>query len=275
MSKFQLHVSGLNMLSKCGYQFEQRYVKGERVAPGVGAVIGTATDRSVTANLQNKIDTGELLPVEAVRDIARDALVAEWGKGVAEDGDFEKAGDAARDESIDHAVTLAALHHKEVAPKIATDALKLQRQWVLDVNGLPIQLAGTIDIQEGTKKVSDTKTKKVSPPADEADRSLQLTMYALAVRQIDGQIPEKVGLDYLVKLKTPKVVRLESERTDKDFPHLLERVAQASRIIDSGLFMPAPLDAWYCSSKWCGYHSRCRYARRPVSVGFTKIAKEN
>lgn len=274
MSTFQLHVSGLNMLSKCGIQFERRYIQGEKVPPGVGAVIGTATDRSITANLKNKIDTGSLLPVEAVTDIARDELLKEWDRGVLPDGDWEKAGDSAKGESIDHAVTLAALHHKRVAPRFSSDGLRVQREWVLDVKGLPIQLAGTIDIQEGSERVTDTKTSKKSPAADEADRSLQLTMYALAVQQLDGQPPTKVALDYLVKLKDPKAVFLESERKPEDFTHLLRRVQQAQKAIETGLFTPAPLDAWWCSKKWCGYHSSCPYARQPVSVAVPDMVSQ-
>jgi hypothetical protein len=266
MSKFQLHVSGLNMISKCGVQFERRYVNGEKIPPSVAIVIGTATDKSVTADLGHKIETGGALLADGdVQDIARDALKEEWRAGVKVTEDDQEDGIGSEGGAIDASVKLALLHHKQAAPDICPT--HVQRQWTLDVEGLPIQLAGTIDIQEGMSAIRDTKTSGKSPAKDAADTSLQLTTYALAVRQHDGAVPGMVALDYLVRTKVPKLVQIESQRSEKDFPHLLERVAQASRMIEAGLFMPAPIEAWWCSAKWCGYHDKCKYAAKPVSVG--------
>ncbi len=265
MSKFQLHVSGLNMLSKCGAQFERRYINGEKVPPGVSLVMGTAVHKAVAADLTEKITAGKLLPAEQVQDIARDALAAEWQKGVVLEEDYAALGEKkAAAVATDTAVSLAELHHEEAAPRL--QPTHVERPWVLDIEGLPVQLAGTIDVQEGLKSIRDTKTSKKSPAADAADSSLQLTTYCLAVRQHDGAVPEKVGLDFLVHTKVPKLVQIESKRTDADFQHLLERVYQASRMIEAGLFMPAPLEAWWCSARWCGYHATCKFAARPVTV---------
>lgn len=267
---FQLHVSALNMLSKCGEQFRRRYVEGERVPPGVAILIGAATDRSVSADLTNKITSGALLPDEQIKDLARDAVVSEWERGVELDEEYSEIGEArAKADAIDTSIALATLHHLQAAPGI--EATHIQREWVLNVNGLPLQLAGAIDIQEGAAAIRDTKTSKKSPGPDEAHNSLQLTTYALAVKVFDGSIPAAVKLDYLVKTKTPKLVQLEAKRTDADFDHLLNRVAQAARIMESGIFSPAPIDAWYCSAKFCGYHSTCPYARKPVSVAVNSI----
>lgn len=264
MSKFQLHASGLNMLSKCGAQFERRYILGEKLPPSVSILIGTATDRSVTADLESKIRDGALLPDDAVKDIARDALVAEWERGVAVSPDDAEDGIGSQGGAIDASVKLATLHHAQAAPRI--EPTHVQRPWTLDVDGLNVQLAGTIDIQEGLRCIRDTKTSGKSPAKDVADTSLQLTTYALAVRQHDGRCPDRVALDYLVRTKTPKLVQIESQRSDKDFPHLLERVYQASRMIEAGLFMPAPIESWWCHPKWCGYYATCKYAARPVTV---------
>lgn len=263
-NKFQLHVSGLNMLAKCAAQFERRYINGEKLPPSCSIVIGSATDRAVTADLGHKIKAGELLPDEQIKDIARDALVAEWDNGVEVSEDDRADGIGSKEGAIDVSVTLASLHHTKAAP--AMRPTHVQRPWTLDVQGLDIQLAGTIDIQEGGAAIRDTKTSGKSPSKDVADTSLQLTTYALAVRQHDGAIPEKVALDYLVRTKTPKLVQIESTRTEADFRHLMERIVQASRMIKAGLFMPAPIDAWWCSAKWCGYHATCKYAARPVVV---------
>jgi CRISPR/Cas system-associated exonuclease Cas4 (RecB family) len=224
-------------------------------------------DRSVTRNLGEKISTGELLPVEQVKDIARDALVEEWSAGVEIAEEDADEGASSRDAAIDMSVDLAGFHHRVAAPSL--QPTHVQREWVLDIAGLPIQLAGTIDIQEGAHSIRDTKTSGKSPNKTVADTSLQLTTYALAVKAHDGKIPDAVVLDYLVRTparKESKLIQLVSKRTDADIPHLLERVSQASRMIEAGIFMPAPVDSWVCSARFCPYFKGCKYAARPVSV---------
>jgi len=267
-SLFQLHVSGLNQLAKCGIAFEKRYLLNERTPPRVAMVVGTAVDRSVTENLAQKIESGDLLPEEQVQDTARDALVHEWERGVeATEEDADDGTGHSREAAIDLSVDLATLHYRQAAPRI--QPTHVQRSWTLDIEGLPLQLAGTIDIQEGALAIRDTKTSARSPQSGIVDTSLQLTTYAMAVSAHDGTIPRKVALDYLVRTprtQQSKLIQLESTRTQADFLPLLERIAQAERMLASGIFHPAPPDAWWCSKKFCPYWQACPYALRPVSV---------
>jgi CRISPR/Cas system-associated exonuclease Cas4 (RecB family) len=269
--KTQLHVSGLAMLARCGEAFRRRYLEGHKIPPSVSIIIGVATDRSVTADLANKIAAGELLPAEQIKDTARDALVETWERGytLREEDEENQSEEKVKANAIDSAVSLASLHHEKLAPALKPS--HVQRNWVLDISDLDIQLAGTIDIQEGRASIRDTKTSKKAPPADAAAESLQLSAYALAVKMHDGAIPERVALDYLIRTKQPKFVILESKRTNEEFMPLLERVYQASRVLESGLFMPAPVDSWYCSARWCGYFATCKYAVRPVSVAMNGV----
>lgn len=257
---FQLHVSGLNMLSKCGVQFERRYLMGERVPPGWAAVVGTAVDRSVRRNLQSIIDTGEPIPGEEAMDAARDALKAEWDR---QGGVHAPEEDETQDAGIDAAVNLSALHHREVAPIIRP--VRVARPFVLDLKGYDMQLAGEIDVDE-ENAIRDTKTAKKSPSADQAHQSLQLTTYSMARLVLDGALPERVSLDYLVRLKTPKSVTVNATPDREHFKELFARIEAAHVAMSKGAFIPAPLDAWWCSAKWCGYHSTCRYARKPMAV---------
>lgn len=271
-TKTQLHVSGLNLLSKCGIAFENRYIKGIKSPPSPSMVVGTAVDRAVRRNLQNKVESGKLLQLDEVQDTARDALRNEWDAGVRlSEDDAEEVGQSKGD-AIDAAVSLAGYHHHAAAPMI--QPTHVAREWVLDVEGLDVQLAGEIDIQEGTRAIRDTKTSGKSPIKTAADTSLQLTTYALAVRQLDGAIPEKLALDYIVR--TPKrhdlkLVQLETKRSWRDLNHLAERVYLTSRLLEQGMFTPAPTDAWWCSEKYCAYFEACKYAPRPVSVGAPTI----
>jgi hypothetical protein len=267
--KPQLHVSGLNLLARCGEAFRRRYVEGEIIPPGVAAVTGTAVDRAVTANLGAKIERGDLLPVEAVADTARDALVATWQQGVKLTDDEAAEGVArVKGAAVDKAVRLAETHAIATAP--ALEPTHVQRTFVVELGGYPYDLAGTIDVQEGARAIRDTKTSAKTPPVTIAETSDQLTAYALAVKAIDGTAPARVALDYLIDLKGgPKAVTVESVRDPADFDGFLRRTETAIRVIEAGAFMPAERDHWMCNARFCGYHATCPFARRPVQISAT------
>lgn len=282
--KPQYHVSGIELMSMCGVAFQHRYLDRKPEPRSVAMVVGSAVDRAVSADEMAKVETGSLLAEEAVRDLAHDALVDEWKNGTevkvdgatsfknelpvavseedADDGWTPGMGDA-----IDASVDLAAFHHRVVAPTLCPT--HVQRKWVLDVEGLDIQVAGAIDIQQGLVSINDTKTSAKSPQKDLADKSLQLSMYALAVYRMDGAFPRFVQLNKIVrtpKRKDLKYVPLQSTRGPENMPHLLARIEAAANTVQSGVFTPADLNHWKCSERYCGFWNVCRYSRRPVSV---------
>jgi RecB family exonuclease len=179
--------------------------------------------------------------------------------------DEEKAhgADTVRGEAIDTAVSLSKLHHAELAPRI--DPQHIERRFVLELKDFPMDLAGTIDIQEKTPVVRDTKTANKSPVAGAADNSDQLTMYGLAVRCLDGK-DVLLCMDHLVKNKVPKAVTQMTTRTKEDYECLLRRVSAACRVIESGAFMPCSQDSWCCSKAFCGFFTECPYSRKKVQV---------
>lgn len=272
--KPQLHVSALNMLSFCGEQYRRRYIEREIIPPGIALVTGTGLDRAVTADLTCKIESnGEnLLPEEQVADVARDAVRNEVkGNGVRLMDDEKELGEkVVVGQAVDRAVRMALLHHRELAPRLVPT--HVQREWVLKLRNYPVDLAGTIDIQEQAT-IRDTKSSKKSPVQSAADESDQLTVYAMASRYIDGKLPDKVALDYVVDYTTEKtlkqvtkIVQLESQRTEADFTPFLRRVQVAVRAMETGVFVPVKQSDPMCSPRWCGYFDTCPYVRRGVSI---------
>lgn len=261
----QLHATALNI--QCGEAFRRRYLEGEIIPPGVAALVGSATDRAVTKNLQHKIETTGLLDVAEVADVARDSLEYGWQSGVKLDADEARLGLAkVKGQAADKAVRLAVLHATQKAPSI--DPTHLQRRWSLELRGYPVDLVGTLDIQEsGT--VRDTKTSGKAPAEDAAQTSIQLTAYHLAVKVLDGKPPETVALDYLIDTKTPRALTLVSTRDGEDYQALLNRVEMIARAIETGTFLPVSPDHWMCCAKWCGYWDSCRYALRPKPIAVT------
>lgn len=263
--KPQLHATSVATFSRCGEQFRRRYIEGERMPPGIAAHVGSGVDLAVTANLTQKIQDGTLLSAEAVKDLAREGFQAALDRdGVLySEEEAERGEDVVAGEAADKAVRLADLHHAELAPVI--EPVAVQWPWSLALADYDLELVGTADVREDGR-IRDTKTSAKSPTADAADKSLQLTAYAMAATVIEGRTPE-VSLDYLVDLKTPKTVVLSSTRTDSDFAALLNRVAVIDDAITAGIFPPADPDSWMCSKRFCGFWSTCRYVRRPTQFG--------
>jgi hypothetical protein len=297
----QIHQSGMETLSKCGIQFENIYVKHLRRRPKTFLICGTAVDESVGADLNHKIDTGELEKESVILDVARDsAQKAEYGDVEPEDDEAGKSVEQLRDTVTDKAVRLVKAHHSGIAPEIQpfkvarkfsinldkflrsrakflhqqaemetlSNARRILHYQATQMNAAAREgydFAGEQDIVEAVGEklvIRDTKTSKKTPNADIAHESSQLTAYSLSSSVLDGKIPDAVRLDYLIDLKGGvKTATLESTRTLDDIDNYLNRLANGIATIRSGMFVPAPDTAWWCDNRYCGFWNTCPYAR--------------
>ena len=266
----QLHFSGMDKLWECGEKFRRIYIEMETLSKGTYVAVGSGVDRAVTRNLENYILDKTLLPIEEVKALAHDAAAFELTNNeIVLDEDERKLGMAkAHADAVDKAVRLAALHAKDIAPKLKPTAV--QRRWTLEIPGIPFDLVGTIDVQEGGDSIRDTKTSGKTPAAGIADMSEQLSIYALAIRTLDGAAPKTVALDYLIDNKTPVAKTFTSTRNDDDFRVVLARVENAAEVIQKGAYAPARPTDWQCSLKWCSFFRSCRYAKQPKSLVIEK-----
>ena len=258
------------MASKCGEQFRRRYIEGEIERPSGAIISGIALDRSVRANLGRKIETGWLMTPEQAGDVGRDqaARALEDFEPTERDSDYGESAPQIRGAVIDEAVEVSQVHARAIAPNIHPS--HVARPFTLDISGYDYQLVGEIDIREdedGLIGIRDTKRTRKSPEKDAADKSLQLTTYALAEHVENGRPPDYVALDFVRPMKRGTLVDLRrGERTEADFRPLLDRVQVFIEGIQRGVFMPATEEtAWWCGPKWCGYYRTCRYVRRPVT----------
>lgn len=254
----RLSISRLGTLNRCGMQYHFRYIEGIVAAPGVSAVVGKSVHRANASDLLNKLDAGELLPLEEVKSIAAAATKREWQDQppMLDEDEKAKGEEAVKGEAVDKSVVLAELYHTKLAPTIEPVAIEAQATITLG-NGDDLFMIKDL---ETPTHVRDTKTSGKSPDANAADVSLQLTAY-LWESSLRGN-PKAGALDYLVSTKTPKQVTLETTRGQADFAALEDRLARASSTIQSGMFSPCPPDSWACSPKWCGYWSRCPFGER-------------
>lgn len=296
--KWQYHVSGALRMAQCGYRWYRENVMGIRTPTNTTLAVGTGVDRSVGSNLAVKIDTGELLPLEQCRDIARDrtAKRLDHEEFRLDEDEVEGGREAARGAALDRAVKLAGAHREQVAPWLYPT--HVAQEFVIDVEGYDYQLVGEKDIREMRPSVGavirDTKTRKgKQPDARSASNSTQLTMYSLAEFVDQGAVPAAVALDFLVSYKKRpgmglgKTRWLEAEKkigrppTDgvhfeqismrslADFRPLLDRFALLDEARRKGVFYPDDPSRpgnWACSKKFCPHWDNCPYVRNPVTA---------
>lgn len=279
---FHFSVSQLEMLSRCGEQYYQRYIKKNIKPPGVALVVGKSVDKGVSANMDNKKDKKALLPRDEVTDTTRDTFENEWKSGIKLTEDEAKEGMAkTKKNAAERSIKMSGLHYDRFAEHINPTHVQRKCQFrlkgidiTLDGKTMPVHFLGYVDIQEGNVAIRDTKTSQKLPNASAADESLQLTAYALFSRVLDEKPVDWVTLDYVVC--TPKMnmnhKTLPSVRSDNDFRIILRRIENAIKVLQAGTFVPASQGAWQCSPNWCGYFASCPYVRNPVAFTVPDIA---
>jgi hypothetical protein len=121
----------------------------------------------------------------------------------------------------------------------------------------PFDLLGYWDVVDNQGVIIDNKSYSKSPTQESVNSDLQLSLYSLAYRVKTGQIEKGLRIDSVVKNKTPKVVQIETSRTNSDCQWLLGLIESVAKSIRSGIFYPNPT-GYLCSPKWCGYWGLCR-----------------
>jgi hypothetical protein len=132
----QFHISFMNMLNICQLRTMFRYKLGIRRPPSAYLHVGSAVDKSVAEDLQNKINTGELLKrADAIEIAAATFESKEAAEPFELDPDEKKEGvskEAAKGEALDKSVALAGLHYDEAAPKIKP--AHVQRKFAINMD---------------------------------------------------------------------------------------------------------------------------------------------
>lgn len=327
----QIHVSAINMANDCGQRFVFRYELGIKRPPSAFLLVGKSTDESVTQDLDNKIEKGELLPRDVVLDVCATKFEAEQKNDPIElDADEKEEGKSLADvlaEAKDKAIALSGLHHDQAAPVI--NATRTRRKFSVDMDKFlrsratdlhkegddtddrhgakilhstaaslnaaardGIDFVGEQDIQEVVQIpdstetmliIRDTKTSSKSPTPSimdgaskpgTADESEQLTAYAAASHVVDGKLPDKMVLDYLIrtnaKVPSLKYAPTVTTRDMDDINVFLNRFTNLIHAMRTGVFVPANQSWWGCSAKWCGYADICPYFKKPKLVQITK-----
>ena len=125
-----------------------------------------------------------------------------------------------------------------------------------NIPGLSVPLTGAMDLVEGNFTPVDFKSAAAKPdPCNAAfDHEIQLVSYQLLMEIATGQVPPSLDLVFLVKTKTPQIIRISSPPADE---HRKRRVIAMLETAVQGIaahrYNPQP--GMQCS--WCQYKNEC------------------
>ena len=124
------------------------------------------------------------------------------------------------------------------------------------IPGLSVPLTGAMDLVEGDFTPVDFKSAAARPDPNNAafDHELQLVSYQLLLEAI-GETPPSLDLVFLVKTKTPQIIRVQSPPADV---HRKQRVTALLETAVEGIANSHhhPQPGMHCS--WCQYRNECK-----------------
>ena len=125
-----------------------------------------------------------------------------------------------------------------------------------EIPGLSVPLTGAVDLVEGNLIPVDFKSAAAKPDPSHAafDHEIQLVSYQLLMEASIGESPPSLDLVFLVKTKTPQVIRVKSPPADQHRKlRVVALLETAVMGIVSDRFHPQP--GMQCS--WCQYRREC------------------
>jgi putative RecB family exonuclease len=126
-----------------------------------------------------------------------------------------------------------------------------------EIPGLSVPLTGAMDLVECDFTPVDFKSAAAKPDPEHAafDHEIQLVSYQLLLEAATGEKPPSLDLVFLVKTKTPQVIRVQSPPADahrkKRVTALLESAVEG---IANNRHHPQP--GMHCT--WCQFRNECK-----------------
>lgn len=247
-----LSASSVTTFLRCGQQWYFSYVAAVKSPPSLKQARGLAVHKAVETNMVQKISSRTDLPVTDVEDAYSteyDTISTDSESSPKEIGEYKDSG-----------IKLVRLHTKVIAPEI-------QPVWVeqpvqFELNKIPF--SGQIDLMDEMGRIRDTKTTARKPGPDQY--ILNMTGYALAYRQLTGDVETDTVLDYLVATQKPYYLPIQAggpvgDDAIRRFAVVVEEVASS---IQAGRFVPNGLVSGACS--WCGYQNICPAYQRRATI---------
>jgi putative RecB family exonuclease len=232
----RLSYSSINTYETCPQKFRFQYEDRLPTSPSPALAFGDSLHQALHRFHSRPV------PVAPSVDELQEMLESVWVRDGFSDPSEERM-------YLDHGRQVLAQYHRENAPTYRIPAA-LEFRFTIDIEG--VQLAGVIDrmdrIPGGGYEIIDYKTNRRLPPQERIDRDLQLSIYAVAAKEVWGIEPERLTLYYLLPGQ-----RMSTTRTAADAEDLRRRIGTVAERIGAGMFEPRenPL----CD--WCEFQALC------------------
>jgi putative RecB family exonuclease len=163
--------------------------------------------------------------------------------------------DAAREKAREAGLRVVAAYL--ASPEVLTEPPKAVEVFLKeDVEGLSVPLTGAMDLVRRNLTPVDFKSAAARPDPEQAafDHEIQLVAYQLMLEKATGETPPILELVFLVKTKTPQVIKVTVPPADRHRKQRVVRMLQtAVEGIAEGRFHPQP--GMHCS--WCSFRKNC------------------
>jgi CRISPR/Cas system-associated exonuclease Cas4 (RecB family) len=252
-----LSTSQVEMFLRCPKQYEFRYIKGMKSPPTGALIQGSAIHNAFEVGYNHKKESPEsIIELDAVMDAYSDYVRNNLTNDVILDEETPEKVLRSQGEAI------VERWHKDKLPYVQPTAV--EKPFAAILNKIPV--VGIIDLVDNVETegppnevIVDNKTSGKRKTQDEADGSLQLSLYA-AVTQVDIQRLDVYVRPRLTKkgMGEAKLQEIHTMRTFRDIYWMQNIFSDIARAISTGVFPPTNPNNWTCSAKWCGYWEYCR-----------------
>jgi putative RecB family exonuclease len=239
----RLSYSSINTYETCPAKYRFQYEERLPSAPSAALSFGDSLHQALHRFHSRPV------PVAPSIEELHEILEAVWvGEGFADVSEEQMY--------LDHGRQVLAQYHRENADHYRIPAA-LEFRFQIDVEG--VTLSGVIDrmdrIPGGGYEIIDYKTNRRLPPQSRINDDLQLSIYALAAREVWGIEPERLTLYYLLPGQ-----RMSTTRGAREIDELRRRIATVAERIEAGKFEPRqnPL----CD--WCDFQALCPLFRHKI-----------
>jgi len=260
--------SSLNqLLNICSLQWAfEKIEKLPKPFTPVSLAFGCAYHRVMEFIAAHRMD-GRLPPVQDVRDLFHTV----WKRGQTEGPPLEKTEETS-EQWAEQGAGLAEAYLRQIDP--AERMVDYNKAFAVPVGVSDKPLIGEIDCiveTAGETVLVDWKTSARRWPADQADKSLQPTVYLYGAEQFRaGAGCARFRFDVAVKNKTPVVERNHTTRSPEDFLRLERMVETADRIVAHELFYPSE-QSFACGG--CAFQEPCKAWHRQAASTTVSMAE--
>jgi RecB family exonuclease len=231
-----LSFSSISAYEACPAKYRFQYEERVPTGPSPALSFGDSLHRALHRFHDRPVPVAPSL--EELWEMLDDVWVPQGFQGEAEERRYR-----------DHAREVLSRYHRENAAQYRIPAA-LEFRFQIDIEGVAV--AGIIDRMDrlpgGGYEIVDYKTNRRLPPRAVVERDLQLSIYALAAREVWGIEPERLTLYYLLPGE-----RMTSTRSPPDLDRLRRRIATVAERIAAGRFEARenPL------CRWCDFQALC------------------